>query len=129
MSENKKVNVVKQLRDLQTEFEAVASNAKGWKGIKTVVSSNKQRAATYADAAAKVSKAADKFETPSPIDDISALFSLQRLQEKFALNAQAVENVRSRVPFNFMLPDNMPKKLTTEGKFAVKLQNIIAQIN
>ncbi len=128
MPENKKVNVVKELRDLQAEFAAVASNAKGWKGVKAIVKSNRDRAKTYEGAAAIIGKAADKFETPSPIDDISALFSLERLQEKFALNAQASESVRSRVPFGFMLPDALPKNLTTEGKFAVKLQSIIAKI-
>src|SRR5689334_54769 len=95
--ENQKVNVFRELRALQDEFNQIAADAK--KGaFRSVLKANKRRAKEFEGYALKVGKAADRFETPDPIDDISALVSLERLKERFKENADAVENVKALVP-------------------------------
>lgn len=131
MPENQKVNVVRQLRELQAEFQAVADAAR--KGaIRSHLKSNRNRVKEYEGYAGKVGKAADKFETPDPIDDLSALVSLERLKDRFKENADAVENVKSITPFGQFIPDFTPKAeaapVSPARKYQQKLETIIAQV-
>lgn len=129
MPENQKVNVVRELRELQAEFQAVADAAK--KGaIRSHLKSNRNRVKEYEGYAGKVGKAADRFETPDAIDDISALVSLERLKDRFKENADAVENVKAITPFGQFIPNFTPKviPLAPARQYQQKLEAIISKV-